>query len=226
MRLKKTAETLKNLGYDNEKIYNYCRKALSEIEDIDYDISLDDDIDDIISSIENIEGYFSTINDEISSAKSNGQDNEDSLYEGNIIIEHLNDEIQSTLEEIQSIKDSIDEFSLNASKSIRLKKVAKRFICHIHDEIMEYCEGAINKCSNTRDKLSTDLTKDELEEIINDFDGDINHACSWINDLIDEAEDSNERMSRGIYTKNDMIDELSKELDDLLYELGELQSQI
>lgn len=199
--MKKLANILQNLADENVAIYDVCRQKLDDNEDLLEKISISDK-KQIINSMTSIKNNFSYIAENIETAKSNGQYNEDSLNEGNSIIEFLNKEINRLKE--ATIKNS------------RLKKISFKFICDIHDDIIKYCNVAIQECEESITNMNDELVdSDDIEYIVNDFISDTQINCVWVRDLIVDAEHANERMSNGIIDKENKISILNQELEEL-----------
>lgn len=215
MRLKKLA--LNNLGNDNQEIYNNCREKLSEIESIVDNINYSQGEKKLIQSVNTVKNTFIFIRDNIEVAKSYGQDNEDALREGNSEIENLESQIEA-------IQEQIDTLSLEAGLNNRLKKIATRFICDIHDDIMKYCNVSLEECDRAIEGFEDESTDEEdYVYIIEEFIDDMRIEIEWINGLINDAELANEKMSNGIIEKENKIFDLNEELEQLTRELEELQ---
>jgi chromosome segregation ATPase len=233
---------LNNLGYDNEKIYDTVIEYIEDINGIlDNNNILDNDIPYDIKRI------YEDIHIEIETAKGYGQDNEDALKEGNGIISDLEEEIRYTQDQISNIQSEINDIqyeidNFNYANS-RLRKLYKetinknhlekesKFICTTHDEIMSFCNEGVEICNKFSDKYGELDDEDknyekQLEDLFSEFDDKIRDKNTDIERYIDEARDSNERMSNGIESKNSKIYNLNEELEELQNNLRDKENEL
>lgn len=222
-RLIKKSE-LEDKSYDNSCIYQECALLLDKVtETTDTMTSYTEltDIENIVNCIEYIDDILYDIYYNIDTAKDNGILNEESLGYGNQVIDELNQEIEDLINEKNELESTLAD--LHSTK--RLYK-SSRFICNVHDDIMELC-------TTNRKYLQeyiTDVTdvddEDELSELISDIESFCSSFCYDIENYIDEANDLNERMGNGLDRKNTLIEELRAEIESLQDEIQSLNAYL
>lgn len=236
---------LENLMGDNEDIYYRIDSNVDKIIDLlDYILSVDDYIDEydtIYGNLDYSEDYFLEIQSSVSNAKDNGCINENQLYEGKNSIEQLQNEIEELKENIEQlemensnleltildIENKIETFNMEnlASNNKRLRKLTAAnysYICHAHDaiyDISEKCSGICSKAKEyfelIKDVEYTDEVIDQYNDYFQDIIGDMKFDIDELLDALKQAERMNQRMGEGIEDKIKLIEELTREIDEL-----------
>lgn len=186
-----------------EDIIDNCKDASNYLDYTNFKL--------VIDFANNIDSYIYDIHTYIDTAKDNGIQNEDSLYEGK-------DEIEQLELQVEELEDELSSLLAGKTNSIKRLKKQSRYICNVHDEIMDTC----NKYREDLNRITILLSSGYDNEDQVEFENALTELCDIgnmfkyeIEDLIDEARELNEKMSNGIQSKNEKIEKLQEEIQDL-----------